>query len=320
MKDTFQSLKKLKIGLTVFIGIAVFIVLMFIVGSESNTFTPTYSINMFLPNIEGLANGSMVSLGGLKIGSIASMEFGQQNGQTGITVTMKLRKTYQSQITTGSIAAIKTIGMLGDKYIDISIGTSNQRPLAEGEYIPVKSSKELGEVMDQMTDMISDISATAKNVRAITDTIKHGHGAAGKILCDDRFADELSGVVNKLNTISSSLSEKKGTLGKLLQDDGLYNKLNRTATNLSSITDSLHTGKGTAGKLLMNDSLYLALQSISNRMDVLLTKMNSDSSSIGPILNSSATIQQLNALVANINSFIADIKENPKKYVHLSLF
>jgi phospholipid/cholesterol/gamma-HCH transport system substrate-binding protein len=320
MKETFPSLKKLKIGLTVFIGIAIFIVLMFVVGSESNTFTPTYSINMFLPNIGGLANGSMVSLGGLKIGSITAMEFGQQNGQTGITVTMKLRKAYQSQITTGSIAAIKTIGMLGDKYVDISIGTATQPPLADGSFITVKSSMELSDVMDQMTDVISDISATAKNVHAITDTIKHGHGAAGKILCDDRFAVELSSVVQKLNTVASSLSEKKGTLGKLMQDDGLYNKLNRTATNLSSITDSLHTGKGTAGKLLMNDSLYIALQSVSHRMDVLLTKMDSDSSSVGPILNSNATIQQLNALVVNTNALISDIKENPKKYVHLSLF
>ncbi len=320
MKETFQSLKKLKIGLTVFIGIAIFIVLMFVVGSESNTFAPTYSIKMFLPNIEGLANGSMVSLGGLKIGSITSMDFGQQNGQTGITITMKLRKEYQSQITTGSFAAIKTIGMLGDKYVNISIGTASETPLTDGSFISVKSSKELSDVMDQMTDMISDISASAKNVHAITDTIKHGHGAAGKILCDDQFAKELSGIVQKLNTIAASLSEKKGTLGKLMQDDALYAKLNRTVTNLSSITDSLHTGKGTAGKLLMNDSLYVSLQSISHRIDVLLTKMDSDSSSVGPILNSNATIQQLNALVVNINALISDIKENPKKYVHLSLF
>ncbi|HVN49267.1 MAG TPA: MlaD family protein [Bacteroidota bacterium] len=320
MKETFQSLKKLKIGLTVFVGAAVFIVLMFVVGSESNTFTPTYSIKMFLPNIEGLATGSMVSLGGLKIGSLTAMEFGQQNGQTGITVIMKLRKAYQPQITKGSMATIKTIGMLGDKYVDISIGTASQPPLADGSFIAVKSNKELGDVMDQMTDVISDISATAKNVHAITDTMKHGHGAAGKILCDDQFANELSSVVQKLNSIASSLSEKRGTLGKLLQDDGLYTKLDHTIANLSSVTDSLHNGKGTAGKLLMNDSLYATLQSISHRMDVLLSKMDSDSSSVGPILNSNATIQQLNALVVNINALIADIKENPKKYVHLSFF
>lgn len=320
MTPFIASLKQFKIGLTVFSGIVIFIALMFVVGSESNTFTPTYTIKLFLPNIGGLANGSMVSLGGLKIGNVTALDFGERDGRQGVIVTTKVRTHFQPQITTGSVASVKTIGMLGDKFVDITIGTPAEQPLADGEFITVKPTMELSDVMDQFTGVISDVAATASNVRAISDTVRHGRGAVGKLLCDDEFAGEISGITKKLHLIASSLTERKSTLGRLMQDDDLYTKLDRTASNLSSISDSLRTGRGTAGKLLMNDSLYATLQSISRRMDEVLAKMESDSSSVGPILNSTASLRQLSELVVNINALVADIKENPKKYVHLSLF
>jgi phospholipid/cholesterol/gamma-HCH transport system substrate-binding protein len=320
MKESLLAIKEFKIGLTVFIGVAIFIFLMFIVGSESNTFASTYSLNMFLENIGGLAKGSMVSLGGLKIGSVDALEFGDQNGQHGIIAKLRVRTAYRPQITTGSFASVKTIGMLGDKYVDISIGGLQEQPLPENSFINVRATKELGDVVDQFTDVMTDIAATAKNVHAITDTIKHGHGAVGKMLCDERFAAELTAITEKLHAVASALSGRKGTLGKLINDDELYSRLNRTTLNLATISDSLTTGKGTAGKLLMSDSLYRSLESVSHRMDELLAKANSDSSSVGPFLNNGAAYQQFNAVMTNLNILISDIKENPKKYVKLSLF
>jgi phospholipid/cholesterol/gamma-HCH transport system substrate-binding protein len=320
MNKYIQTLKRFKIGLTVFAGIVIFLVLMLIVGSESNTFTSTETIKLFLSDVNGLADGSMVTLGGLKIGSIEKMEFGRRGGIPGVIVSTKLASRYAVQITSGSKASIKTVGMLGDKYIDFSIGLPSEQPLADGSFIPVKKTKELGDVLDQMGGIMDDIGATAKNVHALTDTVRHGHGAAGKLLADDRFGDEIASIGQKLNNIASALSERKGSLGKLIYDDGLYAKINHTAGILSTLSDSIAAGKGTAGKILANDSLYYSLQSVSKRIDMLLLKINSDSSSIGPLVNSDTTYRQLNGLITNLNSMISDIKENPKKYIHLSIF
>jgi len=320
MKENSATLKQFKIGLTVFAGSVIFLVLMFIIGSVSNMFSSTYTVRLFLKNTSGLAKGTMVSLGGLKIGNVAGLAFGEQSGRRGVVVTVKLRTEYQPQITTGSVASVSTIGMLGDKFVDISIGTTGEQPLQDGDFITVKPTMEMGDVIDKFSDMMDDVGATISNVRGITDTVRQGSGAIGKLLCDDEFAAEISGITHKLHLIATSLTERKGTLGKLMQDDALYAKLDRTVSNLSTMTDSLSSGRGTAGKLLMNDSLYMSLQSISRRMDAMLSKMDSDSSSVGPFLNSNASHRQLTELVTNINSLVADIKENPKKYVKLSLF
>lgn len=320
MNEFVQSLKNLKIGLTVLIGIVIFLVLIFLVGTESNTFTSTYRIRLFLPNINGLANGSMVTLGGLKIGNVDALEFGERNWQPGVIITAKLRTRFQPQITTGSVASVKTIGMLGDKFIDITIGTPSEQSLADNSFITVRTTQELGEVLDQFAGVIGDMSAAAANVRAITDTVRRGRGTAGRLLVDNDFAREVSGITQKMHLLASSLTDRSNTLGRLLQDDGLYLKLDRTAANFSSLTDSLRAGRGTAGKLLANDSLYVTLRSISRRIDLLFDKMDSDSSSVGPILNSRASLEQMSELVNNINSLVEDIRENPKKYVHLSLF
>jgi phospholipid/cholesterol/gamma-HCH transport system substrate-binding protein len=320
MNEFTVSLKKVKIGLTVFIGIIIFLVLMFLVGTESNTFTSTYRIKLFLPNINGLANGSMVTLGGLKIGNVESLEFGKLNERTGVIITTLVRTRYSSQITTGSVASVKTIGMLGDKYIDFTIGNAGEAPLNDGSFMVVKATRELGDVLDDVTGVMSDVAATASNVRAISDTIRSGHGSVGKILVDEDLAREISDITQKLHSMTQSLSGPHSTLGRLMQDDALYAKLDRTASNLSTLSDSLKTGKGTAGKLLMNDSLYLTLRSVSQRMDSLLAKMASDSSSVGAMINTTSSYRQLSELMGNINALVADIKENPKKYVHLSLF
>ena len=320
MNDHRVSLKQFKIGLTVFAGIVIFIIMMFVVGSESNTFTPTYTIRLFLPNISGLADGSMVSLGGLKIGNVTKMDFGERDGRQGVIITVKIRTVYQPQITAGSVASVKTIGMLGDKFVDISIGTAADPPLRDGDFITVKPTVELSDVMEQFTGVISDVAATASNAHAISDAIRHGRGAAGRLLCDDTAAGELADIISNLRRASTALTARNNTLGRLMQDDALYATLDRTAANLSSLSDSLRAGRGTAGRLLTSDTLYDALRSISRRMDAVLAKMGSDSSSVGPLLNSTASLQQLSALVTNINALVADIKEHPKKYVHLSIF
>ena len=122
MNNKELKIRNLKVGITVFIGMIILFIFLFLVGSERNTFTSTYRLNIFLSNIQGLTSGSLVSLGGMKIGSVDSFEFSKRENVNGIVATLKIPEKYKNMITIKSYAILKTISLLGDMTVYISMG------------------------------------------------------------------------------------------------------------------------------------------------------------------------------------------------------
>src|SRR6266702_4619058 len=133
----------LKVGIVVLIGLIIFVFIVSIVGTEQNVFSSTYRLKVFIPNVQGLVNGAQITLGGLKIGFVTDMEFTRRDSVNGVEITMQLTTKYRSSITVSSVGQIKTIGLLGDKYIDITIGSPGETPLMEEAYLPVTPSFDL---------------------------------------------------------------------------------------------------------------------------------------------------------------------------------
>jgi phospholipid/cholesterol/gamma-HCH transport system substrate-binding protein len=320
MDSSGQQEKNLKVGITVFIGLVIFLVFVVVVGTEGNYFTKTYHLNMKVANVNGLTEGSMVMLGGIKIGYVRSMDFSTANDENVITVGMIIRSQYRNQITTGSVAMVKTIGMLGDKFVDISVGSWQEKPLNDGEYLTAKESMELGNITDKLSAAVVDFTGVMSNVKTMTDSLKAGKGSVGKLLRDESFSDELIHAARSLNAVTNTVASKKGTFGKLVYDDALYIQLMHTTENLSALTDSLRGGKGSLGKVFAQDSLYITVNSLARRMDALLEKLNSDTSSVGAFVNSPAAYKQVSLTLQNFNSLLEDIREHPDKYVHVTVF
>src|SRR5437879_336672 len=113
----------LKVGIVVFIGLIIFVFIVSIVGTEQNVFTSTYQLKVFLPNVQGLVTGAQITLGGLKVGFVTDMQFVRRDTVNGVDVTMQITTKYRASITSRTTGQIKTIGLLGDKYIDLSIGS-----------------------------------------------------------------------------------------------------------------------------------------------------------------------------------------------------
>ena len=310
----------LKVGLTVFAGITIFLTFVFLVGTEINIFNKTLRFKIFLSSVEGFSSGSMVTLGGLKIGSVDEINFSQNNGINGVDVAFTINAKYSPQITTSSIASIKTKGLLGDKYIDISIGQEGEEPIADASYLPLSESITLEKFTHKIEPMMENFDSVLKNLNTITEGLTQNKSSIGVLLNDEKVGTELKSVIADLSSFTKSVSQQKGSLGKLAYDNSLYNNLNSITSNLSSITASLNKGEGTLGKLINEDELYNDFRSISNRLDKLLSKTESDSTIIGGLLNDSKFYEQFNSLVKDLDSLLIDLKNNPDKYVQFSVF
>jgi len=320
MNKSRYSLVNLKVGITVFIGLVIFIFFMFIVGSEGNYFTSTYKLRLFVKDVNGLATGSMVTLGGLKIGTVEELEFSRKDEVNGIDVILNLKSKYKNQITEKSISEVKTIGLLGDKYIDITIGQSTERPLSDNEYLPVKASFEIADIAGEVKDVVKDFKATAKSIQKLVDTVNNGKGSRSKFLTSSSLYDETESFMRNLNSLSDKLNNKKGSLGKLLNDDALYSNMKDAMNNIENITASLNKGEGSLGKMLKNDSLYNELNSVTKKINGLMKKTEESNNVVGGMVNDGELYQDFSKTIKELKEIIKEIKENPKKYFSFSVF
>lgn len=319
----FEKLSKLKVGLTVLTGIAILVFFVAVVGTESNLFTKTYTLKFFVTDMEGLADGSMVTLGGLKIGKVKKMEFSQINGVNGITISISMSKEYQKMITEKSYASIKGIGMLGDKYVDITMGNPTEIVLEDGQFINVAPSfsleKGVKNLEDKVTTTLSNVDSVLMEFKSVTSKINSGEGTVGKLINSSSLYDNLNSVSGKFSRITDAIIEKRGTLGKTIYDDELYSNLQFATSNIKTITEDLKSGKGTIGKLLASDSVYYDVKSISEKLDTMMTNINGNST-VGKLLNDDEMYKRFIIMIKEFNSLLTDIKKNPKKYINISIF
>ena len=318
-KNTLK-LSNLKVGLTVFIGLVILFIFLFIVGSENSFLSSKYELKIFVENVQGLNDGAMVSLGGIKIGHVKDRKFTRKDGVNGVDVTMDILTEYKPQITKHSTAQVKTIGLLGDQFIDITIGQKGEEPLKDGDYIPVKPTLTFEKFADKIDPLVDDFSGVMKNLKSISDSIAHGKGMVGRMINSTSAGKNLEELLANVNSVAGAINQKKGTLGKLAYDSSLYNNLTELTGNINSISDSVKSGKGSLGKLLVSDSLYNNINTLTIKLNNLLAKTDSDSTMVGGLFNDSKFYHQFNSVLNELNLLIKDLREHPENYVQFSVF
>jgi phospholipid/cholesterol/gamma-HCH transport system substrate-binding protein len=200
-----------RLGLFIVAALAVLFTGVFLIGSREALFQRTYPVKTEFENVAGLADGADVRVGGLHEGTVKQIQLPKRpDGK--ITVSMELDKATHDVIKKDSVASIKSEGLIGDKYVEISFGSDNAAALKSGDTIgsqPPLDMSNLVKKADQLLD-------TAKS--AVTD---------------------LDGTASNLQAISSKINEGKGTVGALINDKTIYQKATAGATALDEDMEAL---------------------------------------------------------------------------------
>ncbi len=320
MSEPHYSWARLKIGIVVLIGLIIFVFMISTVGSEQSLFASTYSLRLFLPNVQGLVNGAMVTLGGLKVGYVKKMEFSTKDSLNGVDVTVKVLDEYRSTITTSSIAQIKTIGLLGDKYIDIGIGKQGETPLADNSLVPLRESFDLEAAGPSLKTALAEFTEVMGNARRITGAIERGNGSVSRLINQPTMANEMERFLHSMNGMMAAIEEKRGSVGKLVYDPALAGNMTDVSSNLKTVTDQIRKGEGSLGKLVMDDRLYTNLATFTARADSLMAKVNADSSNVSRLISDGHYSTDLLKLMRDMNLLLIDLREHPERYVKFSVF
>ena len=179
MSQTFR------LGLFVVATLAVLVVGVFLIGNRESLFQSTYRVNADFQNVAGLADGADVRVGGLHEGNVKHIQLpNRPDGM--VTVSMDLQKASRNVLKKDSIAAIKSDGLIGDKYVEISFGSDTAASIKNGDTIASQPPSDISNLVkkaDQLLDSaqtgVKDLNGTASNLQAITAKVNQGQGTVG---------------------------------------------------------------------------------------------------------------------------------------------
>ena len=122
---------EIKVGIFVVVILFLFGAAVFTIGSHQKYFQRQYTLWASFSNISGLIVGAPVRLAGLTVGRVNTIRFPEDTGAKTITVELKINKAVQKRIRDDSIASIQTMGLLGDKYVEVSLGSPDHAVLQD---------------------------------------------------------------------------------------------------------------------------------------------------------------------------------------------
>jgi phospholipid/cholesterol/gamma-HCH transport system substrate-binding protein len=200
--DTHSQKFKVRLGLFVAGGLALFVLAIFIIGKQKNMFNPVFKLTTTFYNVSGLQVGNNIRFSGINVGTVDNIII--INDST-VRVDLLVRKEVKQFIKSDCVIAIGSEGLIGDRLLIISQGSTGAHLAREGE--------ELASIEPVETDAImASVQVTAANAEIIT--------------------EQLAAIMVKINS-------GDGTLGRLIQDTTIARNINETIINLKQSSKGL---------------------------------------------------------------------------------
>lgn len=315
-RSTFITWDQLKVGLLILLAFVVLGVAAVKLGQAANLFTERYELVALLPNAGGLREGGSVMVAGQLSGIVEKIDFLPADGDTtqNLKVTMKVDERIREQIRSDSRVKVRTMGLLGDKTLDITPGTVPNAILEAGDTLEVEPSLDYEQVLAQAAGAVGDMVQLTSDLRAITGGLVRGEGTMGQLLSNRTLYDELAGTLTRTNSLLARLQQPGGTFGRLLDDPALYDRMVRLTGSLDTLTRAMASSEGTLGKLMRDDSLHVRLTSIVASADSALRLMTQGQGFAARMLNDQALYDRLNKTLTDLSAILEDVRADPGKY------
>lgn len=264
------------------------------------------TIYVVYDNVDGLLPKSAVTLNGLTIGNIEDISF--LNNQGKLLVTLQINSDFP--ITKGSIAKIYEPGLIGGKQIAIFPDFKNQELVKSGDTLQSGKVSGLTEVVaEKLLPLEQKIESATVSADSLIKNIN-------KIL-NQKNREEITKALAELTQTLSHIKAMAKNTDELLANnkaklDNTIKNIDKTTANFSKISDTL-----------ANANIGKTIKSLENTLattDKMMKDLESGKGSAGKLLKDDALYNNLSGASKELELLLADMKKNPKRYVHFSLF
>jgi phospholipid/cholesterol/gamma-HCH transport system substrate-binding protein len=342
---------KLKVGTVITIALATLLATVFLAGDIEDMISPKTLLTIDIKDVRGLRKGSPVWFSGLEVGSVKSIDL---HPRYGTVVSVSVNRDVLGYLKKDTRATVQTMGLLGDKYIELSSGSPDAQQLQPGDMVEGTTEIGIQDVIETGAESLKKLTAVAEQLGRLVETVGDSEGTVAQLLKDPALYNNLKDASLRISSMSADMQEKKGTLGKLIGDDLLYNKLvsatvsmdtfgkklnegsgtlNRlaedstlydrllkTVTSLEDFSLKLSKGPGTLNRLAEDPGLYENFAQASGHLSAILQRIDRGEGTAGSLIRDEKLAQELKDTIRELRELTSDIRDNPTKYFKFSIF
>ncbi|RAW01768.1 MlaD family protein [Pseudochryseolinea flava] len=307
---TEDAKQNIKLGLFVLIGLVLFLLTVFFIGSENNVFSKTFTVHAIFKNVEGLKKGDNVWLSGVKIGTVHDVKIVSEGK---VIVTLSLKDKQNEFIKTDATASIGSDGLVGNKIVVIRPGVA-QNILQDEDTLGAFSPADTQELINIAKDVGENTRSLTNDLKTLSKRIVDGQGIVGELMKDGEIAQELRMAVDGFKATSLHTARASNELAsmvyKLNHGDGLVNTLASDTTLPVVFDETLKNVK----------QVSLNSAKMSENLQALIAKMNSGDNALGLLLADSLFANRMMNTMENAQSASAKLDENMEALKHNFLF
>ncbi|OQX89478.1 MAG: hypothetical protein B6D65_03035 [candidate division Zixibacteria bacterium 4484_93] len=311
---------KASVGAFIIIALVLAAFGIIVIGTEEGFLKSKYTLKMYVNTASGLQSGSPVWLAGYRVGTVSSVDFSPDISSRQVQITLKISSLYRKWIRKDSVARIGTLGLLGDKYVGITLGSPEYPVLSDGEVIRSENPLDFEQMVAHGADAFDDLKLAASNLKDLSIKLNKGKGTLGKLINDPEMYYLLNDLSKNITYLAKSIRESKGTFGLLMRDTTLYWSLVDAAASANAVMDSISGGEGSVGALLRDPELYQNLLEASESLNDILEYLKMPQGTAGAFINDPTLYNDIEETVKNLNELIEDIRNNPRKYIKIKVF
>ena len=290
--------KEVKIGIyAVVILLCAWAGIRFLSGLD--VFGRTRNYTAHYEQVNGLQDAAAVVINGVKVGQVTGVALDVENG--GVDVTLSVNKAYN--IPTDSKAMMFSAGLMGGKSIEIKMGEAK-------EYLKSGDAIETGVTLDMFDTLANELGDIKERVATLLDNLNQTIEGVDSLV--DNNSKNLTKTVASLNAIMADL-KKSNIIGNI---DGFCATLNQNGEKLEGIITDINSLTKALNEQQSGEKLAQAI----NEVNALLAKVNSGSGSIGNLVSDEKLYKELAQASQNLSLLLADLKENPKRYINVTVF
>ncbi|MCH8568951.1 MAG: MlaD family protein [Balneolales bacterium] len=276
--DNYTPAFKARLGIFIAVGLSIFVIIIFFIGKQQNLFNPVFKVTTNFQNVSGLVVGNNVSYSGINVGIVDDITI--LNDST-VQVTALIRRNVQQFIKSDSEARIGSDGIIGDRILTITQGSTRAGIVEDNE--------RLRSIEPIETDMIiASLQTSASSAEIIT---------------------------NQLSQILTNINSGEGTVGRLIKDESIANNIAQTIDNFEKSSrefdETIEVTKQNVFEFMERLQVTAAKTEIaSQELGEIMMKINRGEGTIGALINDTTMSSNLNQTIINLMQSSLGLDEN----------
>ena len=288
----------LVVGAFVLISVGAAVVAILSLSSQQGIWRDRYQLVGHFDNVQGLIPNAPVWLAGTQVGRVESVDFeDRETGRPAVRVVLQVDRGVSEQIREDSVASIGTIGLLGDRYVEISLGTGQAAALAAGGELGTINPTDVNLMIDKGAVALENVALLAANLNEVVSDFRANVGGR-------RLAESIGDVAD----IVREVQDGDGLLHSLIYDQyegSGVQSIERSLVAFEGILDEIANGQGVLHSLIYDElqeqDVVLEALAAGSKLNSILAKVDSGEGTLGLMVNDPTLYEDLKLLVGGAN-------------------